>query len=126
MHFQIFFSTFASKYDTVMCLNPIIRPNPNYGRRRIGLMFMKDCENKHIYVPCGHCPDCIAMRQAQIVQRCDAESRENHVFFCTLTYDNKHIPESPLRKDENGTLLGRNQPRAGGSPKTDERKQVTY
>lgn len=76
-----------------MCLNPIIRPNPNYGRRRIGLMFMKDCENKHIYVPCGHCPDCIAMRQAQIVQRCDAESRENHVFFCTLTYDNKHIPK---------------------------------
>lgn len=75
-----------------MCLNPIIRPNPNRGLRHVGLMFMKDCDNANIYVPCGHCEDCIAMRQGQIVQRCDAEARSNHIFFCTLTYDNKHIP----------------------------------
>lgn len=89
-----------------MCLNPILRPNPNRGHYRSGLNFTKDCDNQYIYVPCGHCPDCVSMRQAQLVQRADAESRSNHMFFCTLTYDNKHIPklqvEVPVVPEEAG------------------------
>lgn len=89
-----------------MCLNPILRPNPNRGHFRSGLNFTKDCSSQYIYIPCGHCPDCVAMRQSQLVQRADAESRYNHMFFCTLTYDNKHIPkltvQVPVVPEETG------------------------
>lgn len=75
-----------------MCINPIPIRNVNKGLGHIGLNFMKDCDHEFMYVPCGHCPDCVQARQSQLVQRIQAESKYNHLFFCTLTYDNKHLP----------------------------------
>lgn len=75
-----------------MCTSPVIIKNPNYKQSHIGLNFLKDCENSHLAIPCGHCPDCIAVRQNNWVQRSEVESRKSHLFFATLTYDNKHLP----------------------------------
>lgn len=76
-----------------MCLNPVKIPNPNYGKGHIGTMFTKDTTHHFMEVPCGHCADCVAAAQSQIVQRAEVEDRYNHIFFATLTYDNKHLPE---------------------------------
>lgn len=75
-----------------MCLSPIKIKNVNRGQAHLGLNFLKDCDNAFMYVPCGHCPECIAAKQAQIVQRVTNEAKYNHLFFATLTYDNKHLP----------------------------------
>ena len=76
-----------------MCLNPIQRPNPNYGLKPgVGLNFTKDLTSKYIEVPCGHCPECVALRQNQLVQRVENEAKYSYLYFITLTYDNKHLP----------------------------------
>lgn len=76
-----------------MCLNPLHRPNPNLGcNPKAGLMFMKDTTSKFIEVPCGHCPECVALKQNQLTQRVENESKYSYLYFCTLTYDNKHLP----------------------------------
>ena len=76
-----------------MCLNPIQRPNPNLGcKPRAGLMFMKDTTSKYIDVPCGHCAECVCLKQNQLAQRIENESKYSYLYFCTLTYDNKHLP----------------------------------
>lgn len=84
-----------------MCIAPITIPNPNYKLGHIGLNFLKDCDNTYIAVPCGHCPDCIALKQSSWTQRAEVESRKSHLFFATLTYDNKHLPVLVV-PDENG------------------------
>lgn len=76
-----------------MCINPIRIKNVNKGLGRIGLNFMKDCDNEYMNVPCGRCPDCVQAKQAQLVQRIQSEAKYNHLFFCTLTYDNEHLPK---------------------------------
>lgn len=90
-----------------MCLNPILRPNPNWSgkssnkktpsyRARIATLvsaYGKDVDNSKIYVPCGHCAECVQAKQNQLVQRVENESKYNHLFFATLTYDNKHLPK---------------------------------
>lgn len=75
-----------------MCLNPILRPNVNRGLGHIGLNFLKDCDNQFIRIPCGHCPECIAVRQNQLVQRVENEAKYSYLYFCTLTYDQVHLP----------------------------------
>lgn len=107
-----------------MCLNPIARPNPNYHvegnfsyyddkakktikvathiplTKRINDVaraFGKDADNRFIYVPCGHCPECIAARQNAMVQRVEMEAKTHHLFFCTLTYDNAHLPKLQVK-----------------------------
>lgn len=76
-----------------MCLNPISRPNPNLGcKPSSGYMFMKDLKSKFIEVPCGHCAECVALRQNQLAQRVENESKYAYLYFCTLTYDEKHLP----------------------------------
>lgn len=75
-----------------MCLNPVSIPNANKGLGHVGLFFMKETTASTILVPCGHCAECVAANQAQFVQRAEVESEYNHVFFATLTYDNKHLP----------------------------------
>lgn len=57
------------------------------------MAFMKDCESQYIEVPCGHCPQCIANRQMQFVQRVQMEELANHLFFCSLTYNNDSLPQ---------------------------------
>lgn len=46
----------------------------------------------YIDVPCGHCSECIARRQLQVVQRVQMESLNNYLFFCTLTYNSSSLP----------------------------------
>lgn len=74
-----------------MCLSPNVIPNPNFGRRD-SLAYLVDTKSRFINVPCGHCTECVYMRQSAIVQRCEAESLDNHLFFCTLTYNDESMP----------------------------------
>lgn len=51
-----------------------------------------DFKSKTIFVPCGHCRECIRQKQSSIVQRVQMESTKNHFFMCTLTYCNEMLP----------------------------------
>lgn len=81
-----------------MCLSPRRIPNPYLGLQNIGLNMLHDCTAQYMEVPCGHCPQCVAMKQSYIVQRSQMEAAENDLFFCTLTYKN-----SMLRKIDSST-----------------------
>lgn len=74
-----------------MCLNPILIDNPYKGLKNIGLNRYHDCTSKFIPVPCGNCSQCIALRQMYIVQRCHMQALNNHLFMCTLTYNNEML-----------------------------------
>ena len=74
------------------CLQPFVKKNPNYGLSHVGLNFLKDCDSQYINIPCGYCPDCIAVKQMYLVQRVLMESQYNHLFFGTLTYNNDCLP----------------------------------
>lgn len=74
-----------------MCLQPCDIPNPNYHKKNGLIEFLKDTESKFISVPCGHCPQCIARRQSDVVQRVLMESLQSQLFFVTLTYQNKFL-----------------------------------
>lgn len=78
-----------------MCLSPVTIDNPNYGKKFTpGDVFsLKDCTSHKLRVPCGHCSECIANKQMQLVQRVQMESINNYIFFCTLTYNNESLPE---------------------------------
>lgn len=81
-----------------MCNSPIKISNPYYradhgsslpvGDARL----LHDCSSRYIEVPCGKCSECIRARQNDIVQRVQMESRNSYIFFCTLTYDDAHLP----------------------------------
>lgn len=75
-----------------MCLHPQFIPNPNYKKSKRGFNVLKDCTSQYIPVPCGHCPQCIALRQSAVVQRVYMESINNYLFFVTLTYNNESLP----------------------------------
>lgn len=97
-----------------MCLTPITLRNPNYDSRIVKIEYklkhhlrMTEDEKKlignnlanlhnrtitHIQVPCGHCDECRLVRSSEFVQRCSMEALNSHVYFFTLTYDNKHLP----------------------------------
>lgn len=75
-----------------MCTKPLTIPNPNFGMGKIGLGFLKDTSCKYITIPCGHCDECIRNKQMQMIQRVQMEELENHLFFCTLTYNSDMIP----------------------------------
>lgn len=76
-----------------MCLQPLHIKNVNYGSKNPQLLLLgKDTTHQFMEVPCGHCEQCVAAKQSDFVQRIQAESRYNHLFFATLTYDNDHLP----------------------------------
>ena len=76
-----------------MCLQPLHIKNVNYGSTNPQLLLLgKDTTHQFMEVPCGHCEQCVAAKQSDFVQRIQAESRYNHLFFATLTYDNEHLP----------------------------------
>lgn len=56
-------------------------------------MRFADTESQYIEVPCGHCDECRKLRQIFFVQRVQMEALENHLFFCTITYNEKMIPK---------------------------------
>lgn len=74
-----------------MCISPIRIKNPNLGMTGPNAQF-KDCVSRYINVPCGVCHECVASRQMQMVQRLQAETLVNHLFFCTLTYNDASMP----------------------------------
>lgn len=102
-----------------MCLNPLRMVNPYFPRtfvsqgthkvtdRATGEVttkhnfamryegpksFKHNSEHAFINIPCGHCSECVSIKQQSYVQRVHMETKYNHVFFATLTYDNKHLP----------------------------------
>ena len=74
-----------------MCTNPRLIKNPNFGLKT-GFSYQKDCVSKYIRVPCGHCVECIHLRQLSYSQRTQLECLNNYPFFCVLTYNNDMIP----------------------------------
>lgn len=74
-----------------MCLSPSLIPNPNRGRKDKYAKLV-DSVSAYIEVPCGHCTQCVQMRQSSVVQRCQVEQMNNHLFMCTLTYCNEAMP----------------------------------
>lgn len=52
-----------------------------------------DAESMFVTVPCGHCHECIQMKQSSLSQRTQMLALDYHLFFVTLTYDNKHLPK---------------------------------
>lgn len=75
-----------------MCISPTRILNPNFGLKDVGLNYLKDCSSKYLNVPCGHCPECIAVRQMGIVQRLNLEYKFNHLLFVMLSYKNQALP----------------------------------
>lgn len=75
-----------------MCISPITIDNPYFGRgRRLSGSYLHNCSLSRITVPCGNCPQCIAMRQSFYLQRVQMESLRSHLFFFTLTYNNESL-----------------------------------
>lgn len=74
-----------------MCTSPTLIKNPNYGYKG-KYAFMKDTVSTYIPVPCGHCSECVAVRQLSLVQRCVMESQFGYPFFATLTYNQESLP----------------------------------
>lgn len=90
-----------------MCLTPLLIKNPYYKSRVIGYNspdrtcnktysdfareHYKDYINPYIYVPCGHCSQCIANKESNIIQRVEMHCEFHHAFMITLTYDDKHL-----------------------------------
>ena len=61
----------------------------------------------YMYVPCGHCTNCVTNYRNNLARRLDLE-KEGSVssLFFTLTYDNEHIPTfTPTYKDIDGTRI---------------------
>lgn len=75
-----------------MCVSPIRIPNPNYGNKTPIIVKTKDTVSRYLNIPCGVCAECLAKRQMDLVQRARNMSLDYYLFFCTLTYDNKHLP----------------------------------
>lgn len=73
-----------------MCISPIRIRNPNYHSRSRTAKY-KDTSSLYINVPCGYCPDCISVKQMGFTQRVQMESLDNHIFFCTLTYNSDSL-----------------------------------
>lgn len=81
-----------------MCLKPILIDNPYYGCNKTykgaggtlhlerTFAYLHDTTTRKMAVPCGHCAQCVAMKQSYIVQRSQMEAHGNDLWFCTLTY----------------------------------------
>lgn len=84
-----------------MCLSPILIKNPHKNSGfKLSRSFVKlrtefdkfyDTITETIAVPCGNCPQCIAMRQGFYNQRIQMESLRSHLFMFTLTYNDESL-----------------------------------
>lgn len=73
-----------------MCLSPIVRPNVNFGSARKGVNYLKDCHSTNLSIPCGHCAECIAVKQMSLIERVQMQALVSYTYMVTLTYN----PES--------------------------------
>lgn len=60
------------------------------------MSYLCDTVSSQLKVPCGHCTECVQARQRNIIQRLQVEELTNHLFFCTLTYNNQSLPSVGL------------------------------
>lgn len=74
-----------------MCLSPITIKNPYYKLGNVGLNAFHNTLDSRIEVPCGSCPQCIAMRQGFYLQRVQMESLRSHLYMFTLTYNDESL-----------------------------------
>lgn len=77
-----------------MCLSPTLVKNTNLNilSQNTELAPYYDTSSHHIYVPCGHCASCIALKQQYIVQRVQMEEKDNLIFMGMLSYNNETLP----------------------------------
>ena len=94
-----------------MCISPILIKNPNFNRyarteykdgKRVVIMekqdrydareYQKDTVSQYIEVPCGHCPECLILKQTYIRQRASIMSLTHDIYFATLTYNEEMLP----------------------------------
>lgn len=92
-----------------MCKNLQKIRNPYY----LNSSFQYDCgsikplsnrfvsQREYIDVPCGSCGECRNIKYFSILQRVQMESLTSYVYFCTLTYDDEHIPHMDFVDDRN-------------------------
>lgn len=78
-----------------MCTAPNKIPNPYY-RFNGPFAYLHDCQSQYMYVPCGVCKECIALKQMYLIQRVQMEARNSFLFFSTLTYNNEFLPHYDL------------------------------
>lgn len=90
-----------------MCLTPHRIKNPLRGRLMVGksalkpvkdifLGCTKDTTAQFIEVPCGHCPQCVALKQSYTIQRTQLMSMAYDLWMCTLTYKNDVLPRTEI------------------------------
>lgn len=73
-----------------MCTTPITIKNTNKGAKHFSAL--RDNVSEYIRVPCGHCGQCIAMRQMDIIQRTQMEALDSYLYYCTMTYQDSTLP----------------------------------
>lgn len=70
---------------------PYTIPNPNYGKKGFWYQ-LKDTTSQTLSIPCGHCSECIGLKQTYLIQRFQMECLCNRAFFVTLTYKQEMLP----------------------------------
>lgn len=75
-----------------MCLSPVYTRNLYYGSRNPAHKY-KDVSFRYAAYPCGHCADCLRRKQSDLVQRSIEEMKSCYCIFCTLTYNDEHLPK---------------------------------
>ena len=79
-----------------MCLNPILIKNKSRNHTVANshdtMSPFKDTTSQYIEVKCGHCPECLTLKQSYIRQRAQLVSKDHDIFFTTLTYKPSMLP----------------------------------
>lgn len=65
--------------------------------------------NKMIYVPCGHCANCLLAKNAFYVRNIKLHSKKyQYSYFCTLTYAPKYVPILRFYPHHEDTIIDKN------------------
>lgn len=85
-----------------MCISPIYLPDKSHNitienkvtgkSRTIEVDRYGIHKSQYMPVPCGHCKQCIAIAQMEMIQRIQMESLDKDIYMITCTYDNEHLP----------------------------------
>lgn len=77
-----------------MCTRPNSIPNPNLGLKPLPgtAAWYKDRTSLRINIPCGHCEECIAVKQMGYIQRIMLESMKYEIFMIMYSYKEDMIP----------------------------------
>lgn len=90
-----------------MCLHPYTIKNLNRIRdpsRITPFRSLKDCTSQYINVPCGHCAECVRLRQNYLIQRIRLLSYNFDIYFQTLTMKPTLTPRISYDLDDGSTF----------------------